>query len=135
MQSPRVSFLRWATFVLVNGSLCLASLLALQHMVPVIRGEPASLLVVPMSVISAAAFATMYPLLLRWRLRLQRAALLYAFFLLGLLAYGAWLTAWLGGEPRGFYLAFYAGHWFGLPILAGLGIVNLVLSPLLCPAS
>ena len=97
---------------LVVGVYCYA----MSYMLPPLRDEPSTFLVIPMAVISGLVSLLIYGLLSRQHLRSTQTLTLYVGFLLSVIFYGVYLwvfipdgTAWL------ITLALVAGHLYGLP--------------------
>jgi len=102
---------------------------AMSRILPPLRDEPSTFLLLPMTVISGLVSLLIYGVLSRQRLRSTQALTLYVGFLLSLIAYGAYLwvfipdgTAWL------IILALVAGHLYGLPAFLAVLITHRVLT-------
>ena len=86
------------------------------RVLPPLRDEPLSFLLLPMTVISAALASLVYPVLHRQRSRSARIPYLYFAFLISLILYGLYLWHVIPDGTAGMIvLSLLAGHLYGLP--------------------
>jgi hypothetical protein len=123
---------RYLGFVALNGALAGAACFFLWRWLPFLANEPGSLLFWPMTVIALLALTLLYPHLKRHPGPLFRAALLYLAFLASLVLYGGYLWSIVpGGTAMMILLALVAGHFYGLPFLFAIWVVNTTLARVL----
>jgi hypothetical protein len=98
------------------------------RLLPPLRNEPASFLLLPVTTIAGVAAAIVHPFLDRQSSRGRRLMPMYAVYFLSLAAYGSYLW-WMvpDGTPWLMLLAVTAGHLYGLPPLAIIAIVSWLL--------
>ena len=123
---------RWAAFVALTvimvGAYCYVSGRAL----PPLRNEPASFLLLPMTVISGVVSLLLYPVLRRQRRRSSRALALYVGFLVVTMIYGGYLWVVIPDGSIGLVaLAMIAGHLYGLPLLLAVMAASLLMNRVL----
>ena len=126
--------MRGVIFVGTTAGLVALYCLAAGRALPPLRNEPATLLLVPMTVISGVVAALLYPWVRRQRQRSGRVAALYLGFALSTAIYGGYLwarvpdgTAWL------ILLAVLTGHMYGLPLFLALVAVHLAMARWILP--
>jgi hypothetical protein len=134
---------RYAGFVALNAALAGGASYYVWRSLPPLRVEPATLLFVPVTVLSFLALVGLYPVLVRLPRGIPRALALYGAFAAVLVGYGLYLAFGLGmvSRPPGtplfvpafLLLAVGAGHLYGFPLLLGLAVVNRLLSPVFFP--
>jgi hypothetical protein len=125
---------RAVTFVGTTACLVALYCFAAGRVLPPLRNEPATLLLVPMTVIAGVVASFVYPWVRRQPQRSRRAAALYVGFALSTAIYGGYLwamvpdgTAWL------ILVAVLAGHMYGLPLFLVLVATHLAMDRWLFP--
>jgi hypothetical protein len=122
-------------FVAINVALVAAYLTWLVGVLPPLAGEGVELVVLPVSVIAAVAFAGMYPLLRRSETHLGRLVVLGLFVVVGIAAFTGFVLARLGapepslGSTVGFgVIVVLAQLPYGAPLFVGVAALNKLLS-------
>ena len=139
----QVSLSKRISFVALNAGLCVAGASVWYFVFPDLPIEFKSV-VLPLGAISLLTAAVLHEVVLRFSKHCARALALYGAFVATLVLYGLFLgvteTAMATSIERGFSdyldvvrLAVGFGHYFGLPVLVVMGLVNQCLSPVLCP--
>ena len=138
----RVSLWKRLSFGALNAGLCVAGASAWYFVFPDLPIE-FSTVVPPLGVISMLVAAVLHEVVLRCSKHCARALALYGAFVATLILYGLFLGVTqvvMASSERGLSLyvedvriAVVFGHFFGLPVLVGMGLVNQCLSPVLCP--
>jgi len=103
-------------FVALTVSIVATYCVLASRALPPLRNEPASLLVLPMAVISGAVASAFYPALARRETRSSRVVVMYGAFALALVVYGVYL--WMvipGGTITLIVTALVFGHLYGVP--------------------
>src|SRR5437773_945686 len=113
--------LRWLSFVVLTTSIVSFYLLLAGRLLPPLRNEPESLLLLPMTVISGVMASLFYPVLHHQRSRSRLILGMYFAFVLSLILYGLYLWWFIPGGTAGLIaLALVAGHMYGLPAFLAL---------------
>ena len=111
-----VAPVRWLGFVVLTTSIVTAYCTLAGCALPPLRNESASLLVLPMAVISGAVASAFYPALAHRETRSSRVIVMYGAFVLALVVYGVYL--WMvipGGTITLIVTALVLGHLYGVP--------------------
>jgi hypothetical protein len=118
---------RWLSFVVLTTSIVSIYCWLGSRLLPPLRNEPESLLVIPMTVISGAMASLFYPVL-HQRNRLGRILGMYFGFVLSLVVYGIYLWWFIPHGSAGLIvLALLAGHMYGLPALLAVLLASLLM--------
>ena len=123
---------RWLLFVILAIAIVSTYCWLSGRVLPPLRNEPLSFLLVPMAVITGVIASLFYPVLHYQRSRSGRALWMYLAFLVSLVIYGLYLwrfipdgTVWL------IVLALLAGHMYGLPAFLAVLLASWVLDRVL----
>jgi hypothetical protein len=112
-------WIRYVLFVAVTMTTVGIYCLLAARLLPMLRNEPASFLLFPVTLISALAAAAIHPLLDRQSDRKRRLPPMYGIYFLSLVAYALYLWwAVPSGSIGLVLLVIVAGHLYGLPPLA-----------------
>ena len=96
--------------------------------------DPVRYFFVPITAIVLVMFAVLYPVLQRRRSVLARSLILYAGFVAANAAYGMYLWSIVAhGTALLIVLALVAAHLYGLPLLAAIVAIDLMLARLVFP--
>ena len=116
--------IRHAAFVAATMATVGIYCLLAARLLPPLRNEPASFLLLPVTFISGMAAAGIYPYLDRQASRRRRLMPMYTVYFLSLVAYGFYLW-WVvpDGSPWLLLLAVTAGHLYGLPPLVVIAVL------------
>jgi apolipoprotein N-acyltransferase len=105
------------------------------RVLPPLRNEPTSFLLLPMPAISGVVAALLYPVLLHQRSRASRVLWLYVGFLVVLVLYGLYLWWMIPDGTVGLIVpALLAGHLYGLPALLTFLLASSVMDRILFPS-
>ena len=119
---------RWFSFVVLTTSIVSAYCWLMGRVLPPLRNEPLSLLLLPMTAISAVVASLFYPLLHHQRSRSGRFLWMYLAFLVSLVLYGRYLWWSIPDGTVGLIvLALLAGHMYGLPAFLAVLLTSLVM--------
>jgi hypothetical protein len=131
--APRI---QWLSFVVLTTTVVGAYCSLTARVLPALRNEPASFLVLPMSVISCVTASLFYPILASQRSRSGRGIFMYFGFLVSLALYGLYLWWFIPDGKAGLVvLALLAGHMYGLPPFLTIVLGSSVLDPILFSGS
>ena len=106
--------------------------LLLWRTLPPLRGEPASLLVLPITAIAGVVAFLLYPVLSHRPSRSSPLLALYGGFLIAMLVYGLYLW-WVipDGTAGMMVLALVAGHLYGAPVFGAVVLASSMLNRVL----
>ena len=123
---------RWLSFVLLTTSIVSAYCGLTGRILPPLRNEPSSLLLLPMTVISGVIGSLFYPFLLHQRSRSARFLWMYVAFLVSLVSYGLYLWWFIPDGTIGLIvLALFAGQMYGLPAFLAVLLASSVMDRIL----
>ena len=118
---------RWFSFVVLTTSIVSVYCWLASRLLPPLRNEPASLLLLPMTAISGAMAALFYPVL-HQRSRSGRILGMYFGFVVSLIVYGVYLWWFIPHGSAGLIvLALLAGHMYGLPAFLAVLLASLLM--------
>jgi hypothetical protein len=119
---------RWFSFVVLTTSIVSVYCWLASRLLPPLRNEPASLLLLPMTAISGAMAALVYPVLHHQRSRSARILEMYFGFVVSLVMYGIYLWWFIPHASAGLiFLALLAGHMYGLPAFLAVLLASLLM--------
>jgi len=122
----------WVVFVLTMTVAVEAYCYLLSDILRKLLDDPFRYFFAPISAIVLVTFAAVYPLLQRRRRALTRILILYGGFVAANAAYGVYLWSVAAhGTALLIVLALVAAHLYGIPLLALLVVIDLLLARLL----
>ena len=128
-----MSLSSWLGFTALNAGFAVATGCAWFVVFPDFY-EPRGVALAGLAAIALLVATGLHAAVLSTVSRLGRAVALYGAFVVTIVLYGAFMTSLVQGHlVGGIVLALWYGHFFGLPALLALGLVNHWLSPVLCP--
>ena len=126
----------WISFVVLTTSIVTIYCFLMGRVLPPLRNEPASFLLLPMPTISGVVASLLYPVLLHQRSRASRVLWLYVGFLAVLVLYGLYLWWMIPNGTVGLIVpALLAGHLYGLPALLTFLLASSVMDRILFPSA
>ena len=126
--------LRWVVFVCTMTAAAEAYCYLLFDILHKLLADPMRYFFVPITAIVLVIFAVLYPVLQHRRSVLLRILILYAGFVAANAAYGVYLWSTVAhGTALLIVLALVAAHLYGLPLLAAIVAIDLMLSRLVFP--
>jgi hypothetical protein len=114
--TPALRTVRWVSFVAQVASIVGACCWLATRMLPPLRTEPPSLLLLPMPGITCVVALLLYPFIQKQRSSAGRIGWMYIAFLISLVLYGVYLWWFIpDGTVALILLALLAGHFYGWP--------------------
>ncbi len=119
---------RWFSFVVLTTSIVSIYCWLAGRLLPPLRNEPESFLLLPMTVIAGALASLFYPVLHHQQSRSRRILGIYFGFVVSLVLYGLYLWWFIPGGGVGLILlALLAGHMYGLPAFLAVLLASLLI--------
>ena len=120
---------QWFLFVVLTTSIVSTYCWLMGRLLPPLRNEPFSLLLLPMTAISGVIASLVYPVLHHQQSRSGRVLWMYLAFLASLVLYGLYLWWFIPGGTVGLIvLAMFAGHMYGLPAFLAVVLASSVMN-------